>query len=244
MRPLVLLTALSISVGTLKPADAPEFSPAQQEVLSVRKAIREAGNSRDIATFSRFIADDCIFSDDGGILRTKAQFLEHLRNLPPAYDYGANARDFIVHVYGNTAVINLRVTVHEQFTDADIISEQRQTETYVKQGGSWLLIARQWGNMPVNFHKPVPVDTSTYKDYAGHYEWRPGDPFEVISVKDGKLWSLMGGEQEEAIPMARDMFFYKDDLGITEFTRNAKGYVAGYTYHRVDGQEIHVKKID
>lgn len=104
-------------------------------------------------------------------------------------------------------MINLRVTVHEQFTDADIISEQRQTETYVKQGGSWLLVERHWGNLPVNFHKPVAVDTSVYKDYAGQYEWRPGDPPEVISVKYGQLWSQMGGSEDEAFPLGRDTFF-------------------------------------
>ena len=66
----------------------------------------------------------------------------------------------------DAAVINFRLTGHEQFTDADIISELRQTETYVKQNGSWLLVARQWGKLPVNFRKPVAVDTSVYKDYV------------------------------------------------------------------------------
>ena len=84
-------------------------------------------------------------------------------------------------------MLNYRVTIHEQFTDADIISEQRYTETYIKQNGSWLLVAKQWGNLPVNFHKPVSVDTSVYKDYVGQYEWRPLDKPETIWVKDGKL---------------------------------------------------------
>ncbi|MGC9951120.1 MAG: DUF4440 domain-containing protein [Bryobacteraceae bacterium] len=243
LRFVCLIATVLIPVGAVEAADPQKFSPAQAEVLNVRKAIREAGNRRDIATFSRYIADDCIFSDDDGILRTKADFMEHLRRLPPAYDRGVDARDVIVHLCGNTAVINLRVTVHEQFTDADIISESRQTETYVKRGRSWLLVARQWGNLPVNFHKPIAVDTSVYKDYAGQYEWRPGDPLEVISVRDGKLWSRMGGSEDEAFALGRETFFYKEDLGSTEFTRDAQGHVTGYTYHRVDGQEIHVKKV-
>ncbi|MGA2131802.1 MAG: DUF4440 domain-containing protein [Bryobacteraceae bacterium] len=238
-----LLPAIALYAADVRAADPPKFSPAQQEVLKVRQAIREAGNRRDIAAFSRFIADDCIFSDDDGVLRTKADFLAHLRKLPPAYDRGVDARDFVVHLYGDTAVINLRVTVHERFTDADIVSEQRQTETYVKQGGSWLLVARQWGNLPVNFRRPVTVDTSAYKDYVGQYEWRPGDSPEVVSLQDGKLWSLLDGQREEALPLAPDTFFYKDDLGSTQFSRDARGRVTGYVYHRVDGQEIHVRKI-
>jgi len=62
-------------------------------------------------------------------------------------------------------------------------------------------------------------------------------------VNDGKLWSQMGGDADEAFPLGRDAFFYKDDLGSAEFTRDAQGNVTGYTYHRVDGQEIHVKKV-
>jgi hypothetical protein len=47
----------------------------------------------------------------------------------------------------------------------------------------------------------------------------------------------MGGDADEAFPLGRDAFFYKDDLGSAEFTRDAQGNVTGYTYHRVDGQE-------
>jgi hypothetical protein len=78
--------------------------------------------------------------------------------LPTAYDHGVDPRDYVVHWYGDTAAVNSRVTDHEQFTDSDIISEMRRTETYVTQNGSWLLIARQWGMLPVNFRKPVAVD--------------------------------------------------------------------------------------
>ena len=120
------------------------------------------------ATYSRLVADDCMYSNDDGVLDTnpKAHIMEHWK-LPLAYDHGVNPRDYVVHVYGGTAVLNYRVTIHEQFTDADIISEQRYTETYIKQNGLWLLVARQGTNLPANFHKPVAVDTSIYKDYVG-----------------------------------------------------------------------------
>ena len=80
--------------------------------------------------------------------------------------------------------VSSRVTDHEQFTDNDIISEIRRTETYVKQNGSWLLIGRQWGMLPVNFRKPVAVDPRTYNGYIGQYEWRPG-LVDTVVVKDG-----------------------------------------------------------
>ena len=192
---LSLLVALCLLAPAVCAQDQPKFSPAQQEVLDARKARIEAGDKHDYAAWSRFVADDCIYSTDDGEIDTnvKAHTRERWK-LPLAYDHGENPRDYVIHVCGNTAVINLRVTAHEQFTDADIISEQRFTETYIKQNGSWLLIARQWGNLPINFHHPVAVDTSVYKDYVGQYEWRPLDDGETMYVKDGRLWSRFGND--------------------------------------------------
>ena len=239
-----LLIAFCIPASTISAQDQPKFTPAQQEVLDSHKARVEAGEKRDYATWSRLVADDCMYSDDDGVLDTnpKAHVMEHWK-LPLGYDHGVNPRDYVIHVYGDTAVVNFRITLHEQFTDADIISEQRQTETYIKQNGSWLLVARQWDNLPVNFHKPVAVDTSVYKDYVGQYLWRPGDAVETVSLKDGKLWSGSGKDEDEYLPLGRETFFVKDDLGSAQFVRDAQGHVTGYTYHRNDGQEIHVKKI-
>jgi len=188
MRSLIwFLAAFCLSASATCAQDQPKFSPAQQEVLDVHKARVEAGERRDYAAWSRYVADDCMVTDDDGVLDTnrKAHIMKGWK-LPLAYDHGVNPRDYVVHVYGSTAVLNYRVTIHEQFADADIISEQRYTETYIKQNGSWLLIANQWGNLPVNFHKPVAVDTSVYKDYVGQYEWRPLDQVKTVSVKDGK----------------------------------------------------------
>jgi hypothetical protein len=186
-----LLVAVCLCASMIHAQDQPKVSAAQQEVLDAHKARLEAAEKRDYATYSRLVADDCMFSDDDGVLDTnpKGHVMEHWK-LPLAYDHEVNPRDFVVHVYANTAVLNYRVTVHEQFTDADIVSEQRDTETYIKQNGSWLLVAKQWGNLPVNFHKPVSVDTSIYKDYVGQYQWRPLWSVETVSLKDGKLFTL------------------------------------------------------
>ena len=238
-----LLVAVCLCASMIRAQDQPKFSPAEQEVLNVHNALRDTALRRDMTAWSRYVADDCIFSTDDGELNTKAQVIEHLGKLPPEYDHSVNPRDYVVHVYGDAAVINFRITAHEQFTDADIISEQRQTETYVKRNGSWLLVASQWGNLPVNFHKPVAVDTSVYKDYVGQYEWRPGDDVETVSLKGGKLWTKQGEDVDEYLPLGAETFFIKSDLGTFAFSRDAQGHVTGYTYHRVDGQEIHVKKI-
>jgi hypothetical protein len=235
---IVLYTFVNITYAS----DQPKLTPGQQEVLNASQAKSDARNRRDIATWSAYVADDCVFSNDDGVLLTKAQLMEFYKNHPIEYDHSTNSRDFVVRLHGNTAVVNSRGTVLEQFADSEIISEQRATETWVKENGSWHMIAAQWGNLPVNFRKPVSTDTSVYKDYVGQYESRPGSS-DTVTVKDGKLWSQVGGDEEEYLPLGSETFFVKDDLGSVTFSRDAQGRVTGYTYHRADGQELRDKKI-
>ena len=236
---IVLCTFGNMTYGS----DQPQLLPAQQEVLNASQAKSDARNRRDIATWAASVADDCVFSNDDGVLLTKAQLMKFYEKHPIEYDHSTNPRDFVVRLHGNTAVVNSRGTVHEQFGDTEIISEQRATETWVKENGSWLMIAAQSGNLPVNFRKPVSTDTSVYKDYVGQYQWRPLTDVETISVKDGKLWTQFGQDVDEYFPLGADSFFIKTDLGTSVFSRDAQGRVTGYTYHRADGQEIRVRKI-
>lgn len=238
--PMVMVICLPIALRS--GSDEPKLSPAQQEVIAAHEARTEASNRRDLAAYSRYVADDCIFSGDTGNVGTKAQLMEHVGKLPTEYDHSVNPRDYLVHIYGDTAVLNLRYTNHERFTDSDLISEMRMTETYIKRNGAWLLVARQWGKIPLNFRKPASVDTSVYKDYVGVYEWRPDD-LETISVKDGRLWTESGSDREEFFPLGADQFFLHNDLGVNKFKRDAQGRVIGYTYQDADGQELHIKKI-
>jgi ketosteroid isomerase-like protein len=235
---LFLLLALPHAFGEAKP------TPDQQQVINLHNTMREAARRRDFDAWSPYVADDCIFTTDDGDLTTKQQIIQHMRNLPLAYDRSEDQRDFVVHIYADTAVLNLRFSTHEQFTDTDIVTEMRETETFVRQASSWLLVARQWESLPINFRKPATADPARYRDYVGEYEWRPGGPVDAVAVKGAKLLTRLNDESEENeyLPLGHETFFLKDDLGTVTFVRNPQGRVSGYVYRRADGQEIHVKK--
>ena len=52
--------------------DQPTPTPAEQEVLNVSKARMDASNRRDPVAWSRYVAEDCIFSDENGVRHPKA----------------------------------------------------------------------------------------------------------------------------------------------------------------------------
>lgn len=150
------------------------YSP--EEILEVHEQMWQAIGKRDLDKWSAYVAEDCIFSNEEGEITTRSELIGHLRTLPREYDRSENRREFIVRVYGKTAVLNFRLTAHEQFTDADIITEFRETETFVRQSGSWKLVAVQWGALPVSFRKPGNDRPVRVQDYAGDFEW-PGGPY-------------------------------------------------------------------
>ncbi len=94
-----LFVVLAIPAVTLA-TDEPRFSPAEQEVLNVSQARRDASNRRDVAGSARYVAADCIFSSDDGVVITKAKYYERLAKLPVAYDRSTNAREFVVRLHG------------------------------------------------------------------------------------------------------------------------------------------------
>ena len=246
MRLLFLLFPLLLTIGTAPSPVHGErtLTVERQGVVTFHERMWAAAQKRDFENWSKYVADDCIFSDDEGQITTKAEIIEHLHKMPLAYDRSENHREFLVRVHGDTAVLNVRLTAHERFTDDDIITEMRHTETFVRSGESWLLVAEQWGALPINFRKPVTTDAARFKDYVGRYEWRPDGPIDDVSLRDGKLFSRLVGEtaDHEYKPLGSDAFFLSDDLGTVSFVRDETRRVIGYTYRRADGQEIHVKK--
>ena len=194
-----VLRALVMCLISYAPLAFPEVKhdPMEQEIIDVSVARREATNRRDMTAAAAYIAKDCVFSTEYGALISKDEYIEHRRKMPAAYDQTTNPRQYVVHVYGTTAVLNFLVTDLEQYGDKTIVNEQRRTETWHKQAARWLLIAVQWDNTPVNFRKPAAVDPSLFKDYVGKYEWRPGDVIDTVTEKDGRLWSHFGDDSAD-----------------------------------------------
>jgi len=239
----LLLFALFTGTSFAHTSEPQHFPPAEQEVVNVQKARMDAAARRDLEAWSGYVAEDCIFSGDDGSLMTKAQMIAYYKKVPAEYDRALDPREYTVHLYGDTAVVNLRATDHEPAGGIDITGEQRRTETFIKRNGSWIAIAIQWSALPVNHRKALSTEGRSLKEYVGEYRARPKDDVETISIKEGSLWSQTGKDGERCEYAGGDTFFYNSSVGQFTFSRDAQGRVKGYTYRRPDGQEIYSQKI-
>jgi ketosteroid isomerase-like protein len=224
-------------------ADGPAFTTQQQQVLKVSEAWRDAFNHRDLETLARYVADDFIGSTDDGIFMTKARLLKRLATHPPEQEQRSDVRDVRVHVDGDSAIVNYLVSVTEGGFESKPLSFQfRRTEFFQKKDGTWLAIAAHESQLPINHRVAIKADPSTFKDYVGRYTFRPGFPA-TYTVEGDHLIDEWKGEKTEALPMAKDTFFEREDLGWTTFIRDKQGRVTGYVYHYADGQQATGKKI-
>jgi ketosteroid isomerase-like protein len=226
-------------VGT----DEPALTTQQREVSKASEAWRDAFNHREPETYARCIADDFIGSTDDGIFMTKARLLKRLATHPPEQEQWSDVRDVRVRVDGDSAIVNYLVSVSEgAFEPKPVLLQLRRTEFFQRKSGTWLAIAAHESRLMINHRVPVKIDSGILKDYAGHYTYRPGFPA-TYTVEAGRLMDEWKGEKVEALPMAKDTFFEREDLGWTTFVRDQQGRVTGYVYHFADGQQATGKKI-
>ena len=92
MRYFVFVLVVS-SLAANHSSEQSKLSPAEQEVLDARNARTEASNNRNPAAWSRYVADECIFSTDSGARASKAEVSRVVAKLPHDYEYSVDPRD-------------------------------------------------------------------------------------------------------------------------------------------------------
>jgi ketosteroid isomerase-like protein len=238
-----VLTVMMLFPMSVVGTDGPTLTPQQREVLKVSQAWLDAFNHRDLETFARYVADDFIGSTDDGIFITKTGLLKRLATHPSEQEQRSDVRDVRVHVADDSTIINYLVSVTEGGFEQRTLSFQfRRTEFFRKNNGTWLASAAHESQLPINHRVPAKIGPETLKDYEGRYTFRPGFPA-TYAVEDDHLIDEWKGEKTEALPMAKDTFFEREDLGWTTFVRDKQGRVTGFVYHYADGQQATGRKI-
>jgi uncharacterized protein (TIGR02246 family) len=124
-------------------AIAAEGKPADAE--AVRQAERtwaQAAIKGDAAALDKILADDLTHTHGGGRTESKAQFLEAIRSGAQKYeaiDYG----EINVRVYGSTAIVTSEPNIRTVNSGQPSSSHSRFLHVFVKQGGTWRLVAHQ-----------------------------------------------------------------------------------------------------
>ena len=127
---------------------------SQQLIERVRNFLANVPRN-DPKVFEDFFADDVIYTRSAGVTVTKPEIIKNIdvrkTNEPQArYD----ADDFTVHPYGEAAVVNFRLIMHNVVDGKPETVYFRNTGTFVNRNGKWQAVAWQATRVPGVEMKP------------------------------------------------------------------------------------------
>jgi len=131
-----------------KPTGGAQDDTTQQVTQLVRNFLANVPKN-DPKVFQEFFADDVIYTRAVGVTVAKADILKNIdvraTNEPQAT---FDADDFTVHPYGEMAVVNFRLIMHNNEGGKATTSYFRNTGTFLKRNGKWQVVAWQATKVP------------------------------------------------------------------------------------------------
>ena len=152
MRRIILFTILAAALplsagGSVSPRNQ-EASGAEQEVRKLERAWLDAYEQNDAKAMEAIVADDFTITFPDGSMQTKPQSMERIKRprnpaspAPKFYTEDVRSR-----AYGDTVILMGRV-ISEYVRDGKTVKDaSRYTDTYVKRGGRWQVVASHLSN--------------------------------------------------------------------------------------------------
>ena len=109
----------------------------------------------DVAAHEKFWSDDLIYTSSSGSRTNKAAIVEGMQQAASEDDGDDSGpgvvytgEDVQVNVYGSTAVVAFRLVGTPQGESEEPVAYYFNTGTFLKQGGSWKVIAWQATRIP------------------------------------------------------------------------------------------------
>jgi ketosteroid isomerase-like protein len=135
--------ALSPSVADAQAAGAkaPAVSAAARSLLQLEDSWATALVKRDAAVFRRLLAPGFVYTEDDKLMSRE----DVLREVASGTDTvtGAHNECMVVHEFGTTAVVSGWLIVQGHGSAGAFDRRYRFTDTWVKQNGSWRIVAAQ-----------------------------------------------------------------------------------------------------
>ena len=144
-----LLPMMALAQQSNKPAAASQDTATVQQVTQLVRDFLSNVPKNDPKVFQEFFADDVIYTRATAVTVTKADIIKNIEvraaNEPQAT---FEADDFTVHPYGEMAVVNFRLIMHNTENGKATTAYFRNTGTFLKRNGKWQAVAWQATKAP------------------------------------------------------------------------------------------------
>jgi len=122
--------------------------PVSEEVKRLDRELDDAATRGDSAVFQQLLAEAMINVGPEGTVTKKADVLRDIRPPKAGTKLSITAADIEVYVFGDTAIITSNKIAKWERSNGSSSDPYRETNTYVRKGGRWQLIASQQSHAP------------------------------------------------------------------------------------------------
>lgn len=141
---LLFLIGLAPRLATAqRPAASaqPNSSPDGRRLLALEDAWATGLVKRDAALFQRMLAPGFIYTEDAK-LTTREDVLQGITSGPDTVT-AAHNEDMVPHLFGTTGIVTGWLIVRGRSAGKPFEHRYRFTDTWVKRGSDWVIIAAQ-----------------------------------------------------------------------------------------------------
>ncbi len=114
----------------------------EQSLMKMEQEISDAIVKGDTSVFDKYAADNAVLTDPGGMFMNKAQVIALFKSGDLKFE-SSKIDEMKVQMFGKTAIVTYRTTDKGSFKGKDISGQVRWTDTFVKMGSNWMMVASQ-----------------------------------------------------------------------------------------------------
>lgn len=139
--------SMAVGVAQAESGQITPFTATETELRNLNRQAAEMQVRRDVATATRLLADDYIFTQADGNVTNKAENIAIIGS-PEFVCQSLTTDDIQVRVYGDTALVLGRATMKATYKGQDVGGEFRYTDVWVRRAGRWQNVASHATRLP------------------------------------------------------------------------------------------------
>lgn len=224
---VVFLTITNIALGA-----GPKNEDLESKIKAQTQEMLDAIAVGRTSVWDRNMDAGALYTDENGAVITKPEMLSQMKPLPNGVSGTIKIVDFKLTSRDNVAIAIHVDDEHENYHGHDLHCQYRNTDTWIKVGSDWKLLASQV--MAIRTDPPsIQLSPSQLNDYIGVYQLTPVITYE-IRENNGKLEGRQsGGKPESLLAEAPDVLFVPGKPRCRYiFKRGADGKVTGFAERR------------
>src|SRR5215210_2512762 len=140
MKKITISIALILLVASL--AFGQKKMTVEQTLTKIEQDMSDAVVKGDTTVFDKYLDAQAAITDPGGMLLDKTRTIALFKSGDLKFE-STKVDNVKVRLFGGTAIVTYRTTDKGTFKGQPINGQTQWTDTFVKTGGKWLVVATQ-----------------------------------------------------------------------------------------------------